>query len=38
MKFGENYKYQKFTGLLSDKKVTGFICLEDNNIYNVIEI
>ena len=35
MKFGEPYDYLKFSGTIENKKVIGFVCLEDENIYNL---
>lgn len=35
MKFGYPSTYEKFTGEIDNKKIEGFICLKDNNIYNL---
>ncbi len=35
MKFGFPEKYERFTGLISGQKVTGLICLKDDNIYDL---
>lgn len=37
IKFGEPYEYQKFNGELKGKKVTGWLCLADNNIYGLTQ-
>jgi len=35
MKFGTPEKYERFTGELGGNKVTGLICLKDDNIYGL---
>lgn len=35
MKFGEEYDYLKFNGEIENKKVQGFVCIADENIYNM---
>jgi hypothetical protein len=35
MKFGNLEDYKSFTGFIKDKKVKGYICLRDNNIYKL---
>lgn len=37
-KFGEDYEYERFVGEIKNQKVTGLICLEDENIYNLKEL
>ncbi len=34
-KFGEPFEYEAFKGEIKGKKVKGFICLADNNIYKL---
>jgi len=38
MKFGVPYDYEKFSGKIEGTKVTGWICLADDGIYNIKEI
>ena len=38
MKFGEEYDYQKFHGKLSGKTVTGWLCLDDDQIWGLTEL
>lgn len=38
MKFGHPEEYQKFVGECNGKKVTGWICLKDDNIYGMEEV
>lgn len=35
MKFGSLQPYKKFVGKINNKKVTGFICLNDDQIYKL---
>lgn len=35
MKHGELSKYERFTGNLCGNDITGWVCLADNNIYNI---
>lgn len=35
MKFGKPYAYRQFTGFIRHKAVRGWICLVDNNIYEL---
>ena len=37
-KFGQPYEYEKFTGEIQGDKVQGFICLADDNIYNLSKV
>lgn len=34
-KFGQDYNYKEFTGLVNGRGVKGFVCLEDDNIYKM---
>lgn len=34
-KFGVMYDYKEFKGLVGGKKVKGFVCLADDNIYKM---
>lgn len=38
MKFGQLSKYERFTGILNGDDVRGWICLADNNIYQLERI
>ena len=35
LKFGVEYDYKEFNGLIKGEKVKGFVCLEDDNIYKM---
>ena len=35
MKFGVEYEYLKFSGEIENKKINGYVCLADENIYNM---
>lgn len=35
MKFGEEYDYLKFEGIIENKKIIGYVCILDENIYNM---
>lgn len=35
IKYGTIYNYRDFKGEIDGKKVTGFVCLEDDNIYDM---
>ena len=34
-KFGQMVEYEKFTGIIENEQVKGFICLDDDNIYKL---
>lgn len=38
LKFGVLYDYKEFEGFIKNKKVRGFVCLKDDNIYNMREV
>lgn len=38
MKFGELQPYKEFRGEIEGKKVKGFVCLNDDNIYKLESI
>ena len=35
LKFGKLYDYEKFKGTIKGQKVSGLICLQDDNIYKL---
>lgn len=35
MKYGELYDYLKFKGTIENKKIEGYVCLADENIYMI---
>ena len=38
VKFGIPEKYERFTGELKGNKVTGLICLKDDNVYGLTQL
>jgi hypothetical protein len=35
IKFGTIYNYREFKGEIDGKKVTGLVCLEDDNVFDL---
>ena len=38
MKFGQLEDYKRFSGFIDKQKVEGFVCLKDDQIYNMVEV